>query len=151
MNKQSGYITTKDLWVRLFKSSSVDEYIQNIDSSSAMPAFSNYITELCKERNVKPERIIKRSEIESSFGHRLFSGARNPSRDTALQLAFGFELSIDETQQFLKIARVSALHPRIKRDGIIAYCLYHHKSLLETQDILYDNNLPLIGGKHNDK
>ena len=79
-----------------------------------LPLFSEYITMLAEERNEKAEAVIRRGEIESSFGHKLFSGTRNPSRDTVLQLAFGFELNADETQQLLKVARATALHPRVK-------------------------------------
>jgi hypothetical protein len=76
---------------------------------------------------------------------------RNPSRDTVLQLAFGFEMDTDETQQLLKIAGVTALHPRVKRDAVIAYCLHNRKSVMEVQRLLFDNNLPLMGGKRNEK
>ena len=95
--------------------------------------------------------MIKRSDLESSYGHRLFSGTRNPSRDTVLQLAFGLELDADGAQQLLKVARATALHPRVKRDAVIAYCLHHHKSLPQTQQLLLDNSLPLLGGKRGEK
>ena len=64
-----------------------------------------------------------------------------------LQLAFGLEMDAEETQQLLKIARATALHPRVKRDAVIAFCLQHHYSLIDTQQILYNNNLPMIGDK----
>jgi hypothetical protein len=70
---------------------------------------------------------------------------RNPSRDTVLRLVFGFALSTDETQQLLKMAQVIALHPKVKRDAVIAYCLHNGKTLIEAQQALHDNNLPLIG------
>ena len=60
-------------------------------------------------------------------------------------------MDTDDAQQFLKIARVTALHPRVKRDAVIAYCLHHRKSVIEAQQLLYDNNLPLMGGKRNEK
>lgn len=139
-------VSTQELWARLFQASSVDNYlIENRDACNP-PAFSSYITELCKVRDKKPEQVIRRGDIENSFGHRLFSGARNPSRDSALQLAFGFGLDTDETQQLLKVAHAAPLHPKVKRDAVIAYCLHHHKPLVETQQILADNDLPLLGG-----
>ena len=70
---------------------------------------------------------------------------RNPSRDTVLMLAFGFELSLDETQQILKVARQTPLHPKVKRDAVIAYCLHHQKTIVETQQVLYEYGLPLMG------
>ena len=151
MEVKSEKISTQELWARLFKSPSVGDYLEKTGDVCEMLAFSEYISQLCEEKQEKPENIIKRSDLESSFGHRLFSGARNPSRDTVLQLAFGFEMDTDDAQQLLKIARVTALHPRVKRDAVIAYCLHHRKSVIEAQKLLYDNNLPLMGGKRNEK
>ena len=132
--------------MRLFKSPSVDGFFADNDSALELPAFSEYITELCKAKGEKPERVIKRGNIETSYGHRLFAGGRNPSRDTVLQLAFGLELNTDATQQLLKVAHMAPLHPKVKRDAVIAYFLYHHSPLTEAQQALYDNHLPLIGG-----
>ncbi|MBR3241605.1 MAG: hypothetical protein IKF90_02755 [Parasporobacterium sp.] len=110
---KSKKISTSELWAKLFRSASVERYLAGSVDMQELPLFSEYISMLAEERNEKAEAVIRRGEIESSFGHKLFSGTRNPSRDTVLQLAFGFELNADETQQ-----------------------------------LLYDNHLPLIGGKH---
>ena len=52
-----------------------------------------------------------------------------------------------EAQEMLKIARRSPLYPRIKRDTVIIYCLHNHVSLVDTQIILQDLELPLLGGR----
>lgn len=145
MTEQGNSITTQELWARLFEAPSVDSFFLDTDGSSP-PAFADYITDLAEARGEKPETIIRRSNLESSFGHRLFSGTRNPSRDTVLQLAFGFGLTSDETQLLMKVARVTALHPKVRRDAVIAYGLHHRLTLIETQQLLHDSGLPLIGG-----
>ncbi len=147
MQEKTEELSTQELWARLFRSSSIGDYLEETGDDCEMIPFSEYISQLCAEKQVKPESVIKRSDIESSFGHRLFSGMRNPSRDTVLQLAFGFGMDTDDAQQLLKIARVTALHPRVKRDAVIVYCLHHGKSVTEAQQLLYDNNLPMMGGK----
>ena len=143
--------TTDELWGKLFKSDTVSEYLDDVGDSRSFPSFSEYITMLCAAKGENEESVIKRGQIESSFGHRLFKGTRNPSRDTVLQLAFGLELDSDETQQLLKIARATALHPRVKRDAVIAYCLHHHMSFMDTQELLYENDLPTMGGNRSEK
>ena len=142
--------TTQELWGKLFKSATVENYLDEVDGGR-LPQFTEYIGALCFAKGEKEETVIKRGNIESSYGHRLFKGARKPSRDTVLQLAFGLELDFDGTRQLLKIARAAALSPRVKRDAVIAYCLYHHKSFMETQELLFDNGLPTIGEKHDEK
>ena len=145
MAEKESKITTQELWARLFDVPSIHSFLSDADGRS-LPAFSDYITDLAARRDEKPEMIIRRSNLDSSFGHRLFGGTRNPSRDTVLQLAFGFELTADETQTLMKIARVTALHPKVPRDAVIAYGLHHRLGLLETQHLLYECGLPLIGG-----
>lgn len=146
MDEKAGTVTTGMLWAKLFKTPSVSQFITENKEELDLPSFSEYITSLCKKRGENPEQVIKRGCIERSFGHRLFRGTRNPSRDTVLQLAFGLELGAEETQQLLKIARMSALHPKVKRDAAIAHCLHNHVGIIKAQQILLELDLPLIRG-----
>ena len=150
MKDKSLEITTEELWGRLFASPAVNMYLQSESGRPELPGFAEYITGLCRARNEKPERVIKRADIESSFGHRLFRGGRRPSRDTVLQLAFGFEMDTDEAQELLKVARHAGLHPKVKRDAVIAFCLHKGMSITQTQQYLYDNDMPLIGSRRSE-
>jgi hypothetical protein len=150
MTETSASIATRELWAQLFHAPSIDVFLADSASACELPQFSDYITGLCRSRNEKPERVITRAGIEKSFGHRLFSGMRNPSRDTVLQLAFGFEMTTDEAQQLLKIARNTPLHPKVKRDAIVAFCLHNKMQLIDAQQALHDNGLPLLGGRKHD-
>ena len=139
-------ISTEELFALLFKTSSLPLFLEGKASDITLPAFHEYIASLCTRQNEIPEHVIQRAGLEKSFGHQLFSGRRTPSRDTALQLAFGFLLSVTETQELLKVARKSPLYPRVKRDSAIVYCLYHGKSFVDTQIILQELGLPILGG-----
>ncbi|MBQ6360383.1 MAG: helix-turn-helix transcriptional regulator [Lachnospiraceae bacterium] len=149
MKDKSNYITTQELWGKLFTARSSEDYLRNYGSSLKMPAFSEYIKTLCEKRGERPETVIRRADLDSSYGHRLFSGERNPSRDTALRLAFALEQDFDGVQQLLKFARATALHPRVKRDAVIAYCLHNHKTLMDVQQMLYDHGMPVLGAGRN--
>jgi hypothetical protein len=139
-------LPTSALWEQIFKASSAEEIYSRHDNGCVLPSFSEYISTLCKQRGEVPERIIKKANIERAFGHAIFRGDRNPSRNTVLQLAFGFDADVDLTQSLLKHAGHSALYPRVPRDAVIGYCLYHHFSFIDTQHILSELDLPLIGG-----
>lgn len=145
MNKNSPSFSTSKLLRLLFKAPNLEQFIRNNLEEMQLLSFSEYITELCKKQGNVAERIIKRANIERSFGHQIFRGSRNPSRDTVLQLAFGFEADVETAQELLKFARMSALYPRMKRDAAIIYCLHHHFSVMETQQVLYEMGLPLLG------
>ena len=146
MDKQEQVTHTSALWQRLFKSPTVNQYIAANDAAMNLPKFSDYITDLCRERGEIPEHVINRACIERSYGHHLFRGTRNPSRDTVLQIAFGLNLDVEETQQLLKIAHMTALHPKVKRDAVIAHCLYNHETTMTARLVLHELDLPLLGG-----
>ena len=140
------HISTDELLKILFKEPSVERYFEQTKSETA-PSFAEYLTAWCRRLGEVPERVILRANLEKSYGHQLFSGKRNPSRDTVLQLAFAMKADLAQAQEMLKIARRSLLYPRIKRDTVIIYCLHNHISLVDTEIILQDLDLPLLGGR----
>ncbi|MBN1265003.1 MAG: hypothetical protein JXA25_05890 [Anaerolineales bacterium] len=89
--------------------------------------------------------MISRSAIDRTYGHQLFNGRRNPSRDKVIQLAFGLKLDLDETQSLLQAAQKSALYPKVKRDAAIIFCLHHEKDIFETQEVLKVLGLTMLG------
>ena len=139
-------VRTSTLLRRLFKAPNLEGFIEdNVDIIQA-PLFHTYISELCQVMEQVPERVIKQSSIERTYGHQLFNGTRKPSRDKVIQLAFGFGLDVDGTQKLLKMAQKNPLYPRIKRDAAILYCINHHKGILETQNMLHELELTMLGG-----
>lgn len=139
-------IGTSTLLHKLLKANNLPSFFKENEKLLYTPDFNHYILDLCRRTGTKPEQIIKRTMIERTYGHQLFNGTRKPSRDKVLQLAFGFGLNFKETQKLLEIAQKKQLYPRIKRDAVIIYCLENHKSDLETQNMLADLNLTLLGG-----
>ena len=140
-------ISTDELLKLLFKERSLEKFLQRNESAYLNTSFSEYLSSWCKAHEEVPERLIRRANLEKSFGHQLFSGKRNPSRDTVIQLAFAMNADLAQAQEMLKIARKSLLYPRIKRDTVIIYCLHNHISLVDTEIILADLNLPVLGGR----
>ena len=144
-------VDTDELLRLLFMESSLDNFMTRDNSDILFPSFPDYINSLSDKRGEPPAKIISRANLDKSYGHQIFRGIRHPSRDTVLQLAFGFELDFVRTQTLLKIARHTLLHPRVKRDMVIIFCLQHHYSIVETQIALDEYDLPLLGGKGNDR
>ena len=146
-NKQS--IPTGEFLRRLFKSNDLNTFIKyHADEMEQIP-FHIYISNICKSEGQVPEQVIKRSGIERTYGHQLFNGTRNPSRDKVIQLAFGLELDVAGTQNLLKAAQMNSLYPKIKRDAVILYCIENKKGFFETQGALQTLDLTLLGGKKN--
>ena len=143
----TGRISTDELLALLFKERNLEHFLQRNESAYLTASFGDYLNAWCRKHVEVPEQVIRRANLEKSYGHQLFSGKRNPSRDTVLQLAFAMAADLPQAQEMLRIARCSLLYPRIKRDAAIIYRLHNHISLVDTQIILQDLGLPLLGGR----
>lgn len=139
-------ISTSILFQRLKEAGSFEQYQQENRISPFSPPFHIYLSDLCAAKSMIPERVIKMALIDRTYGHQLFNGTRKPSRDKAIQLAFGLGLDIDGAQKLLERAQKSKLYPKIKRDAAILYCLYHKINLIEVQDMLSELGLTVLGG-----
>ncbi|MCL2362741.1 MAG: hypothetical protein FWC73_13125 [Defluviitaleaceae bacterium] len=138
-------MTTKELLQKLFKTTSVKRFIKRHRGDMLDLSFHTYLKEQCAKRKVSPAYVIEKSGIERTFGHHIFGGRKNPSRDKVLQLAFGFEMNYGETQELLKFARKSTLYPKIMRDAVIIQGLERKLKLDVVQAALAELNMPLIG------
>jgi hypothetical protein len=138
---------TSALLHRLFNTPDLEQFMAGNAIDMVVPPFHVYITEICKTTGQVPEQVIKHAAIERTYGHQLFNGTRNPSRDKVIQLAFGLRLDLGGTQRLLQIAQKSLLYPRIKRDAAILYCLKNRKDIFETQSVLQSLGLTLLGGE----
>lgn len=127
---------------------SAKDFNEVLDANAATfveQSVSEYLQDLCRERGVIPEQVIKKSQIDRTYGHQIFNGTRLPSRDKLLMLSFGFELSLDETQELLKTAGKSILYPKVKRDAAIIYGISHKMNIMDVQYLLTSVHLPLLG------
>ena len=140
-------VNTEQLLSILFKESDPGHFFEQNESAFLTTSFSEYLNLWCKRNHKVPEHIILKANLDKSYGHQLFSGKRNPSRDTVLQLSFAMGVDYNQAQEMLRISGKSQLYPRIKRDAAIIYCLNNHKSLTDVQILLDELKLPLIGGK----
>ena len=138
-------IPTREFYMKLLESPDLKEFFENHAGEMQIPSFHLFISEICASTNQVPEQVIKRAAIERTYGHQLFNGTRNPSRDKVIQLAFGLGLDPEGAQQLLRVARRNALYPKIKRDAAILYCLENRKAFLDAQCLLESLGLTLLG------
>jgi macrodomain Ter protein organizer (MatP/YcbG family) len=139
-------ITTNTFLQQLKKTTSIERFInRNNQVLDRTPTFCECLIDLCKQKKITPESVIKKADIERTYGHKFFNGTRQPTRDKVIQLAFGFEMDFNETQNLLSAATKNALHPKVKRDAVIVYALEKKHNLVAVQATLHELNLPLLG------
>lgn len=139
-------IHTSKLLQRLTKTSDFQSFIKNYENVMLETTFPAYLSELCEKKRLIPEHVIKKAQIDRTYGHQLFNGTRKPSRDKVIQLAFGFGMTVNEAQELLRIAGKNPLYPKIKRDAAVIFCLSKGVDVIETQYLLELLGLTLLGG-----
>ena len=130
------------------------EALRDRDSLSAVLAqnTSDFITqplcdalaELLVQKGMTRSQAIRNSMLNTIYGQQIFAGTKTPSRDKLLAIAFGMRLNPKQTDTLLKQQGYPCLYPRRKRDAVIPYGLLHGLSLLDTNTLLYENELETL-------
>lgn len=129
---------TNELMEALNSSSSINSYLQKEEEHLINASLSVYLNQLLADKDLKKSQVIKNAELNEIYGYQIFSGKRLPSRDKLISLAFGFSLSLEETQQLLKYAGFSALYPKNRRDSILIWGISHRFNIYQTNEELYN-------------
>ena len=133
--------STTELLKELENFSSFEEYRKANKDSLINKTLSEYLCDLLSERKLTKAEVIRKAETGESYSYQLFSGVKcTPTRDKLICLSIGMDLSVDETNSVLKIAGLLPLYPRAKRDSIIIMNMNAHKSVIEINEALYEEN-----------
>lgn len=146
MSEANKTVTTGTLLKRLFRTSSFDRFLRRHGGDLHTTELCDHLSSLCAARGESHERVIRRAGLDRVYGHQIFCGMRQPSRDKVIQLAIGFQMNVEEAQELLRTARKSPLYPRVARDAALLYCLHHKKRFEDVQLLLEANGMPVLGG-----
>ena len=138
--------------VNINKNNSTDELLKLLKNEQNIENFINtnkedfidmplqlYLATLLKKYSISKNEAINNSAISQIYGYQIFSGKRpNPSRDKMLQLIFGMSLNLEDSQRLLKLAGVSELYPRIKRDSIILFAINKDLTIEKCDELLFE-------------
>ena len=126
---------TEELLERLLASASPDAYLASNQTEDR--TLAQYVTQLANEKGTTRSQVIQASGLNATYCYQIFQGTRHPGRDHAIMLAFGLGCTLREAQRLLRLAGVSELWCRIRRDAIIIFAFEHGFSRVECDDELY--------------
>ena len=106
---------------------------------------SDMLRSLQWEKGLRKTDIIKRSELSEVYAYQMFSGQRRPDRKKLLCLAVGMSLNLEETQSLLKCAGYAPLYVKLPFDSVVMYGICKHLSVIQINEILFDNDLETLG------
>ncbi len=126
---------TEQVLQELIEAPSLDDFIGGHDFSAE--TLSEFLCRMLEKKNLKRSRVVRMADLNETFGYQIFTGARNPSRDKVLQIAFAMALTLRETNRALRAAGVSSLNPKCRRDAIVIFCIDQGCSLQKVNEELY--------------
>ena len=126
---------TEEVLQELLDAPSLDEFID----AHEFPAVTlpEFLERMLEKKGLKRSRVVRMADLNETFGYQIFTGARNPSRDKVLQIAFAMALSLRETNRALMAAGANSLDPKCRRDAIIIFCIDQGCSLQKVNEELY--------------
>lgn len=113
---------TEDLLERLLEASSPEAYL-DAEGIEGNREFVDYLFERLGERGGKRAAVVRESGLNPTVVYDIFQGKSRPGRDHAIMLAFGLHCDLRQTQRLLRLAGVSELWCKQRRDAILIWCI----------------------------
>lgn len=129
---------TDELLERLLASATPEAYLTKM--KPVKQSLAEYLAELLDERGLSKAQVVEASALTQTYCYQIFQGKRHPKRDSAIKLAFGLGCTLRETQRLLRLAGVSELWCKDRRDAIIIYCIEHGYDRERCDQELYELN-----------
>lgn len=126
---------TEELLEQLLASATPEAYLA--DAPTEDRSLAEFLTALLAEKGLKRSDVIRAAGINATFGYQIFQGTRKPGRDSAIMLAFGLGCDLRETQRLLRLAGVSELWCKIRRDAILIFAVEHGFTREQADDELW--------------
>ena len=130
-------IDTKELEHQIAASSDIKEF-KEISNTIPQLTVSQYLDELLKKHGLEARDIIKATNLERTYGYKIFSGDKKPGRTKLLSIAVAMQLSHDEVQRLLYYAKEEKLYVKDPWDRIIWYGLEKKLKVSDINELLTD-------------
>ena len=135
---------TEELLKLLNQSDSFEQFCHIHADKIADISTPDYLELLLGEHKMTKQQVIEQANLERSSGYQIFSGIRNPRRDTLLRIAIAMRLTLPETQRLLKVAQRGELYPKNRRDAAIIYCIEHRRDMIDAELLLQSIGEPSL-------
>ena len=119
----------------------LERFVQENEDELSVKSVPEFLEELLEKYGRKKAEVAKRAGLDESYNHQIFTGKRNAKRDKLIQIAFGFPLTVEETQQLLKCGEYSELYVRRKRDAYLMYALEKGYDVWQVNELLFEKGV----------
>lgn len=136
--------STDELKHEIREATDFEDYLDANREHLIKDSLSCHLHKLLKEKGLRRADVIRNSLLGRAYVYRIFAGQKIPSRDKLIALAFGLNLSDEETQKMLKLSGNRELYARDERDALILFALQRQMTIMDLNSLLFDYHFPLL-------
>lgn len=128
--------TTDELLLNLKRSKDIEQYFIANEEELVREGLGDYLYHLFEKMEVSATQAAQRALLSKSQVYNILNNQTNPSREFVLQLSFGIQVTLEQTQQMLRLSKNQRLYPRVKRDAVLIFALENKFSLEDAHELL---------------
>lgn len=136
--------TTDELRHEIKTATDIEDYLVKNSAYLLKDSLSKHLHMLLSQKSLSRADVIRGSLLGRAYVYRIFAGEKLPSRDKLIALAFGLQLSDEETQKMLKLSGNRELYARDERDALILFALQRGMSIMDTNGLLLDHGFVVL-------
>lgn len=136
--------STDELNHEIKAATDIEDYLVKNREHLLKGSLSDYLHLLLDRKNLRRADVMRGSLLGHAYIYRIFAGEKLPSRDKLIALAFGLQLSDEETQKMLKLSGSRELYARDGRDALILFALQRGMSIMDTNELLLDHGFAVL-------
>ena len=116
----------------------LEHYIKDELPPQDSMTFHIYFNDYLNQNHLKKADVIQTSGINRTYAYQILKGEKNPSRDKILALTLASGMDLDKINHCLKLAGMSELYEKVRKDAIIIFALHKKLNLSEINELLFD-------------
>jgi len=138
LKKEATEKSTELLQSELTRADRLEDFFAENEKSLKEKSVPDYLNELLRVHQAEVSDVVRRAGL-TNYAYQIFDGRKKAGRDKLLQLAFGFPLTLEETQRLLRCGGHSELYVKNRREAYLMYALGKGFGLQKVNELLYEN------------
>ena len=99
---------------------------------------SEYLLEMQIRYDKEKSDVVSKAGLSGTYAYQIFDGRKAAGREKLIQLAFGFPLTLEETQRLLRCGGHSELYVKNKREAYIMFALEKGYDIQQLNELLFE-------------
>ena len=130
---------TAFLQSELKRAESLEQFIKENEQDLKAKSVPEYLNDMLIKYDMEKRDVVRRAGLSGTYAYQIFDGKKSAGREKLIQLAFGFPLTLEETQKLLRFGGHNELYVKKKREAYVMFALEKGYDINQVNDLLFQN------------